>query len=304
MQRISIAVAALALCAVVGLAHDTDTDTDKSPPVGYDAEKHQQLIEDAHRGDAEAQYGVAILIPTIADDHGAGFIEAIAWHRKSADQGFAHAQTTLGLAYAYGHGVDVDYAKAARWCRLAAEQGYRDGQLCLGLMYGVGVGVDQDHGESVRLLRLAAEQGQALAQARLGDLYLYGEGVERNVDEAHKWYRLATQRRNDVLYEFAGVEFTSGREVMFHLFWLSRMYQDGEGVARDRIAAYRWWDVLSRWRTELLSKAPSNTLLFSPTQLELDELAAQMTDEELAEARREIDAFLEVYGLPDSMRTY
>ena len=100
MQRISIEVAALALCAVAGLAHDTDTDTDKSPPVGYDVEKHQQLIEDAHRGDAEAQYGVAILIPTIADDHGAGFIEAIAWHRKSADQGFAHAQTTLGLAYA------------------------------------------------------------------------------------------------------------------------------------------------------------------------------------------------------------
>ena len=29
-----------------------------------------------------------------------------------------------------------------------------------------------------------------------------------------------------------------------------------------------------------------------------------MTDEELAEARREVDAFLEVYGLPDSMRTY
>ena len=293
MQRVSIAVVALALCAVVGLAHDPD----KSPPVGYDAEKHKQLIEDAHRGDAVAQYGVAVLIRTLSDDHGAGFVEALAWYRKSADQGFAHAQSTLGLAYAYGHGVEVDYAEAARWCRLAAEQGSRDGQLYLGLMYGVGVGVDQDHAESVRLLKMAAEQDQALAQARLGDLYLYGEGVERNVDEAHKWYRLATQRRMDVLYEFAGVEFTSGREVMFHLFWLSRMYQDGEGVPRDRIAAYRWWDVLSRWRAELLSK-DLNTLLASPTQLELDELAAHMTDGELAEARREVDAFLEVYRLP------
>ena len=289
MQRISIAVVALALCAVVGLAHD------KSPPVGYDAEKHQQLIKDALRGDAEAQYGVAILIPTIADDHGAGFIEAIAWHRKSADQGFAHAQTTLGLAYAYGHGVDVDYAEAARWCRLAAEQGYRDGQLCLGLMYGAGVGVDQDHAESVRLLRLAAEQGQALAQARLGDLYLYGEGVERNVDEAHRWYRLATQRRKDVLYEFAGVEFTSGREVMFHLFRLSRMYQDGEGVPRDRIAAYRWMAILSRWQAEV---PPGGMPVFSATQLGLDQLVAHMTDEELAEARQEVDAFLQVYRLP------
>ena len=295
MQRISIAVVALALCAVIGLAHDTDTDTDTSTPVGYDAEKHRQLIEDAHRGDAEAQYGVAILIPTIAHDHGAGFVEAIAWHRKSADQGFAHAQTTLGLAYAYGHGVEVDHAEAARWCRLAAEQGHRDGQLCLGLMYGAGAGVDQDHAESVRLLRLSAEQDQALAQARLGDLYLSGEGVERNVDEAHKWYRLATQRRTDVLYEFAGVVFTSGRDVMFHLFWLSRMYQDGEGVARNRIAAYRWMAILSRWQAEV---PPGGMPMFSPTQLELDELAAHMTDEELAEARRQVNAFLEVYGLP------
>ena len=294
MQRISIAVAALALCAVVGLAHDTDTDTDESPPVGYDAEQHQQLIEDAHRGDAAAQYGVAVLTRTLSDD-AAGFVEALAWYRKSADQGFAHAQTTLGLAYAYGPGVDVDYAEAARWFRLAAEQGSRDGQLYLGLMYGVGVGVDPDHAESVRLLRLAAEQDQALAQARLGDLYLYGEGVERNVDEAHKWYRLAMQRRMDVLYQFAGVEFTSGREAMFHLFVLGRMYRHGEGVNRDRMAAYRWMTISSRWQAEV---PPGGMPVFSPTQLELDELTAHMTDEELAEARREVDTFLQVYRLP------
>ncbi len=43
--------------------------------------------------------------------------------------------------------------------------------------------------------------------------------------------------------------------------------------------------------------------VFSATPLELGELAAHMTDVELAEARREVDAFLEVYGLPDSMPT-
>ena len=73
------------------------------------------------------------------------------------------------------------------------------------------------------------------------------------------------------------------------------MYQDGEGVPRDRIAAYRWMAILSRWQAEV---PPGGMPVFSPTQLELDELAAHMTDEELAEARREVDAFLEVYGLP------
>ena len=73
------------------------------------------------------------------------------------------------------------------------------------------------------------------------------------------------------------------------------MYQDGEGVPRNRIAAYRWMAILSRWQAEV---PPGGMLAFSATQLELDQLAAHMTDEELAEARRDADAFLEVYRLP------
>ena len=72
------------------------------------------------------------------------------------------------------------------------------------------------------------------------------------------------------------------------------MYQDGEGVPRDRIAAYRWMAILSRWKAEV---PPGGMPVFSATQLELDQLAAHMTDEDLAEARRDADAFREVYRL-------
>ena len=52
--------------------------------------------------------------------------------------------------------------------------------------------------------------------------------------------------------------------------------------------------ILSRWKAEV---PPGGMPVFSATQLELDQLAAHMTDEDLAEARRDADAFLEVYRL-------
>ena len=58
-----------------------------------------------------------------------------------AEQGFASAQTNLGVMYLNGQGVLQDYAKAVKWYRLAAEQGHATAQYNLGLTYGRGLGV-------------------------------------------------------------------------------------------------------------------------------------------------------------------
>ena len=49
--------------------------------------------------------------------------EAVAWYRKAAEQGDAHAQGALGYKYFEGRGVQRDHAEAARWYRKAARQG-------------------------------------------------------------------------------------------------------------------------------------------------------------------------------------
>ena len=46
------------------------------------------------------------------------------WYRKAAEQGYARAQSNLGLAYEYGRGVGKDNREAVRWYRKAAEQGH------------------------------------------------------------------------------------------------------------------------------------------------------------------------------------
>ncbi|WP_339913101.1 tetratricopeptide repeat protein [uncultured Brevundimonas sp.] len=62
-----------------------------------------------------------------------------------ADKGNARAQTNLGVMYANGHGVPLDYGAAAGWFRKAAEQGDTAGLNGLGYHYDMGHGVPQDH---------------------------------------------------------------------------------------------------------------------------------------------------------------
>ena len=45
------------------------------------------------------------------------------WFRKSAEQGYVHAQNNLGVMYEKGRGVTQDKTEAIKWYCKAAEQG-------------------------------------------------------------------------------------------------------------------------------------------------------------------------------------
>jgi hypothetical protein len=46
--------------------------------------------------------------------------EAVKWYRLAAEQGYAPAQYSLGLAYEKGQGVPQDFVRARMWFTLAA----------------------------------------------------------------------------------------------------------------------------------------------------------------------------------------
>jgi TPR repeat protein len=52
------------------------------------------------------------------------FSEAAEWYKKSANRGYVQAQYSLGDAYEFGEGVQVNYVLAQRWYKKAAERGY------------------------------------------------------------------------------------------------------------------------------------------------------------------------------------
>jgi len=52
------------------------------------------------------------------------FSEAADWYKKSASQGYVQAQYSLGDAYEFGEGVQMNYVLAQSWYKKAAAQGY------------------------------------------------------------------------------------------------------------------------------------------------------------------------------------
>jgi TPR repeat protein len=116
--------------------------------------------------------------------------------KARAKQGDAIAQFNLGVAYHVDKGVPRDEEEALKWMQNAAAQGYAPAQSKLGLhylgiAYNEGKTVPPDDGEGVKWMRQAAAQGAAMAQYALGGAYERGDGVPRDYLEAYMWVSLA-----------------------------------------------------------------------------------------------------------------
>ena len=55
--------------------------------------------------------------------------EAVKWYSKAAEQGYAAAQSNLGLMYLDGRGVNPDYVNAQMWFNVTITQGYDKAHL-------------------------------------------------------------------------------------------------------------------------------------------------------------------------------
>ena len=78
---------------------------------------------------------------------------------RKAEQGFAEAQSVLGLMYSLGLGVPQDSKEAVKWYKRSAEQGFAHGQFSLGVMYYFAEGVPKDDVLSYKWFNLSAAQG-------------------------------------------------------------------------------------------------------------------------------------------------
>ena len=110
----------------------------------------------------------------------------------AADQGYAPAQTNLGMLYDECLGIgQCDPERAVGWYRLAAKQGERTAQYNLAVMYSIGEGVARDYWSARKWYRKAAEQGDLTAQYNLGYFHENGLGGSPDDIEAYIWYRVA-----------------------------------------------------------------------------------------------------------------
>jgi len=122
-----------------------------------------QAFDDANPTDPEAQLDLAVRYLT-----GLGARQnketAVAWFRRSAEQGNRNAQTLLGVVYNDGIGVEQDFELAAKWFTRAAKQGSKTSQFLLAGLYHDGTGVERDKVRSYMWLNMAMEPGASVDQ--------------------------------------------------------------------------------------------------------------------------------------------
>lgn len=165
--------------------------------------------------------------------------------------------TTLCWGQTYEDGQEAfsvgDYETAHAIWQPLADAGDADSQFGMGMLYANGFGVAMDDTLALAYYGKAADQGHAQALCNLGTMYANGWGVPQSDTEAFKYYSLAAERGN--------TEAQSN---------LSGMYARGYGTEQDYVQAYMWMSVAAG-------------LNYSGAEYKLDELAADMTPEQIAE---------------------
>ena len=145
-----------------------------------------------------------------------------------------------------GRGADRNEQEAARWFRLAAGQGYAQAQTNLGLMYARGQGVPQDDREAAKWLRQAADQGRAVAQVNLALMLMNGRGMPRNLERARQWVMADAQAGDkDAQLFLAGTYLEPGVGKVDEeqgLLWLQRAIDNGSELAVTRYASWLYYE--------------------------------------------------------------
>jgi hypothetical protein len=153
----------------------------------------------------------------------------------AADAGDPVAQDKLAEQFM----MRADIANAEMWYRKSAEQGYAHAQGQLGSMLllrsRTSIGLKPDAraamgDEAVKWITLAANQGDTQGEASLADLCLDGKLVKQDLVEAYKWGDLAAQKN---LFNIAAI---SGRSIRA----AATLKMDASQIqeAKQRVAAF------------------------------------------------------------------
>ena len=244
-------------------------------------------LKNAEKGDAAAQCELGFLYDTGNDGAEQNYEKAREWLTKSAKQDYSKAQFLLSAIYSDGLGTNKDRSEGVRMLLNSVEKkkagknyDLESNQLAvayflLGRAFQTGEGVKQDSDKAFSFFLKAAELGHGEAQTLVGSFYSMGLSVKENQREAVKWYEKAAKQG-----DFKG------------FYMLGDCYKEGKGVPQNLIDAYKWYNLAAT-----VGNVSANSPLTRETLLPLNalrirnELAKQMTPEQLAEGQKRTEKF-------------
>ncbi|EKS32662.1 tetratricopeptide repeat protein [Afipia clevelandensis] len=184
---------------------------------------------------------------------------AASWFKKSADKGYAPAQTVLGILYEQGLGVTKDQELARRLLQRATDQADTIGLIDLARKYLARTGIERDDAKAFSLMMKAAEENDPVGQFGVAYMLTFGQGTQRDPKAAIPWLqKSADQGHADAQYAL-GLELLKGEstkkdDARAHAWFvkaanqgnansmlaLSNMYADGLVVSKDEKEAIVW----------------------------------------------------------------
>ena len=198
--------------------------------------------------------------------------EQLAEYKKLAEGGNADAAYYLGGYFKQGYfekSYDVLVAtkkiESFKFYKIAAELGHISAQVNLGFCYYNGDGVTQDYEEAAKWWQKAADKGNAdaennLAIAYYNGRYYNGKGVAvRKVEAAQLWKRAAYRGHTPAQIS------------------LGNCYYSGEGVLKDLVEAYAYWNIAAINDTSAGNKRDSVEKYLSSVEV----LSAQKRSKEI-----------------------
>ena len=206
------------------------------------------IITSAESGDAKAQYNLAKLY-----EEGKGvpksISKAVKWYHSAAVQGHVEAQYKfataldghpeasflIGKMYQGGTGVEINIPIALKLFKQAATKDYAEAQYVLGSMFASGEGVKRDNDETIRLWRKAAAQGHLKAKADLEKKFNILVAAE--TDKAAVTDTGGVAARGKIEATIRSAE-SGDANAQYNL---AKLYEAGNGVAKSRIKALKWY---------------------------------------------------------------
>jgi len=176
----------------------------------------------------------------------------------------AHAASAQDFATGVAAFQRGDYQTAIKNWMPLAEKDDGEAQRNIGIMFQQGLGVPQSDVDAVYWYRRAAENGHARAQQNLGLMYEQGAGVPLNYTEAAKWYRMAARGGNMLAKLNLGVMLERGVP----------------GMPLNVVLAHMWYNLAA-------AQGSAEAAKFR------DELALDMSREQVAEAQRQAREWLD-----------
>ncbi len=181
--------------------------------------------------------------------------------RAAAASGNGKAAYVIATNYLRGRGVAPDAAKAVQWFRRAADKGVVVAMYRLGVLHERGIGTSRDMLKARVWYERAAQRGNVRAMHNLAVLLASGKAGEPDFEKAAQWFRKAAEQ---------GV-----RDSQFNL---AVLYHRGQGVQQSLADAWFWYEAAARQGDATAAE-------------QAKKLAAYLPKNQLAEARKRLDAF-------------